>query len=270
MEFSFQFIYTLILLVVMTTLLVKEWLATEIVVFGVMLLLVVGKIISLEEAFSGFSNTGLLTIGLLFVVAGSMQTTGALNYITPYIFGTAPQNHRKKLLRILLPISTFSAFLNNTPIVAMFIPIVRSWTQKYNLSPSKFFIPISYATILGGVCTLIGTSTNLVVHGLLIKNGFPGFSFFEISKFGIPITLIGLAYLLLFSNRLLPARKEPFMDLGDASREFVCEFKITDSFPHIGKSIEEAGLRHLKGLFLFQIERDSLIIAPAGPREKLL
>lgn len=270
MTFSFEFIYTFSLLTLMTVLLFKDWFSTEIVIFSTTLLLLVGKIITIEEAFSGFSNTGVLTIGLLFVVAGSLQTTGALNYLTPYIFGTTPKNHRSKLVRILLPISAFSAFLNNTPIVAMFIPIVRSWTQKYNLSPSKFFIPISYATILGGVCTLIGTSTNLVIHGLLIKNGYPGLSFFEISKFGIPIAFIGLFYLVFFSNYLLPTRNIPFVELGQTTREFVCEFKITSAFPHIGKSIENAGLRHLKGLFLFQIERNGQIITAAGPEEKLL
>ena len=270
MTCSFEFIYTFSLLIIMTVLLIKDWFSTEIVIFSTTLLLLVGKIITIEEAFSGFSNTGVLTIGLLFVVAGSLQTTGALNYLTPYIFGTIPKNHRSKLVRILFPISAFSAFLNNTPIIAMFIPIVRSWTQKYNLSPSKFFIPISYATILGGVCTLIGTSTNLVIHGLLIKNGYPGLSFFEISKFGIPIAFIGLFYLVFFSNYLLPTRNIPFVELGQTTREFVCEFKITSAFPHIGKSIENAGLRHLKGLFLFQIERNGQIITPAGPEEKLL
>lgn len=270
MTFTFEFIYTFSLLIIMTVLLIKDWISTEIVIFSITLLLLVGNIITLEEAFSGFSNTGVLTIALLFVVAGSLQTTGALNYLTPYIFGTTPKNHRRKLVRILFPISAFSAFLNNTPIVAMFIPIVRSWTQKYNLSPSKFFIPISYATILGGVCTLIGTSTNLVIHGLLIKNGYPGLSFFEISKFGIPIAFIGLLYLVFFSNYLLPARNIPFVGPGQTTREFVCEFKITSAFPHIGKSIENAGLRHLKGLFLFQIERNKQVITPAGPEEKLL
>jgi len=151
----------------------------------------------------------------------------------------------------------------------MFIPLVRSWTQKFNLSPSKFFIPISYATILGGVCTLIGTSTNLVIHGLLIKNGFEGFSFFEISKFGIPVALLGLLYLIFFSQRLLPTRREPIVELGESTREFVCELKVTENYQHSGKSIEAAGLRHLKGLFLFQIERGEKTIAAISPEEKL-
>jgi di/tricarboxylate transporter len=269
MHITFPFLYTTILLIIMTYFLVREILATEIVVFGVLILLLVGKVVSVEEAFAGFSNTGVLTIGLLFVVAGALQTTGALNFVSPYIFGNTPEKPRKKLTRLLFPLSFFSAFLNNTPIVAMFIPLVRSWTQKFNLSPSKFFIPISYATILGGVCTLIGTSTNLVVHGLLIKNGFEGFSFFEITRFGFPIAILGLLYLILFSNRLLPERKEPFVELGETTREFVTEFKVTEDYPNVGKSIEEAGLRHLKGLFLFQIERDKKTIAPAGPDENI-
>ena len=270
MEFSFPLFYTLFLLILMTILLIKEWAESEIIFFGVLILLLLGQVISLKEAFAGFSNLGVLTIGLLFVVAGSLQTTGGLNYVTPFIFGKNPGSHRKKLLRILFPVSVFSAFLNNTPIVAMFIPIVRSWTEKHNLSPSKFFIPISFATILGGTCTLIGTSTNLVVHGLLIDHGFPGFSFFEISKFGIPLAIVGLIYIIFFSRRLLPERKEPMVELGELTREFVCEFKVTPEYQNVGKSIERAGLRHLKGLFLFQIERNGIIIAPAKPEEKIL
>jgi di/tricarboxylate transporter len=269
MEITFSLFYTTILLILMTFFLVREWIASEIVVFGTLIFLMIGKVISLEEAFAGFSNPGVLTIGLLFVVAGSLQSTGALNFFTPYIFGNTPEKPRKKLVRLLPPLSIFSAFLNNTPIVAMFIPLVRSWTQKFDLSPSKFFIPVSYATILGGVCTLIGTSTNLVIHGLLIKNGFEGFSFFEISRFGVPIALMGLIYLILFSQRLLPARREPIVELGESTREFVCELKVTENYQHTGKSIEEAGLRHLKGLFLFQIERDKKTIAAISPEEKI-
>ena len=269
MEITFPLIYTAILLTMMTVFLIKEWLAPEIIVFGILIFLLLGQVISLEEAFAGFSNIGVLTIALLFVVAGALQTTGALNFLTPYIFGNSHEKPRKKLTRLLFPTSLFSAFLNNTPIVAIFIPLVRSWTQKYNLSPSKFFIPISFAAMLGGVCTLIGTSTNLVVHGLLIEHGYRGFSFFEISRFGIPVAIVGFIYLILVSNWLLPERKEPFVELGESTREFVCEFKITAEYQNIGKSIEEAGLRHLKGLFLFQIERDKKIIAPTGPEEKL-
>ena len=269
MESIFPLYYTAFLLISMTIVLINEWVEAEVAIFGTLILLLLGNVITVNEAFAGFSNVGVLTIGLLFIVAGSLQTTGALNTITPFLLGDKPVYHRRRLLRILFPVSTFSAFLNNTPIVALFIPLVRSWTEKYNMSPSKFFIPISYAAILGGMCTLIGTSTNLVIHGMLIENGQRGFAFFEISKIGFPVMLIGLLYLIIAGYKLLPDRKEPLVELGETTREFVCELKITKNYEHIGKSIEHAGLRHLKGLFLFQIERDGKIIAPAGPDEKL-
>ena len=270
MDITFSLIYTASLIVLMSVVLVKKWIGAEITVFGTLVFLLLGEVVTVKEAFAGFSNVGVLTVALLFIVAGALQTTGALDYFTPYIFGNKQGTVTSKLSRILFPISAFSAFLNNTPIVAMFIPTVKSWTEKFNYAPSKFFIPISYAAILGGMCTLIGTSTNLVVHGLLIENNLPGFSFFEISAIGVPVAVAGLLYLIFIGPRLLPDRKEPIIELGEKTREFVCEFKVTSDYQNIGKTIEMAGLRHLKGMFLFQIERNGEVITPARPDEKLL
>jgi len=266
---SFPFCYTTLLLIILTIVLFKEWIETEIAIFSILLLLIIGKVVSVQEAFSGFSNIGVLSIGLLFVVAGGLQNSGALNYLNPIIFGYRQEGLTRKLMRMLFPLSAISAFMNNTPIVAMFIPIVRSWAEKHNLAISKFLIPVSYAAILGGMCTLIGTSTNLIVHGLLIESGYNGFSFFEISKIGVPGAITGLLFILLIGHRLLPDRKEPMVELGEKTREFVIELKVTEGYEHLGKSIEEAGLRHLKGLFLFQIERDGRTIAPARPEDRI-
>ncbi|MFZ0389859.1 MAG: SLC13 family permease [Calditrichia bacterium] len=253
----------------MSVALVLERLESEIVIFGTLILLMVGQVITVEEAFAGFSNTGVLTIALLFVVAGSLQTTGALNYLSPLVFGNQAGRIRRKLGRILLPVAAISAFMNNTPIVALFIPAVRSWTERHNHAASHFLIPLSYAAILGGMCTLIGTSTNLIIHGLLIEHGLPGFSFFEIGKIGLPATLLGLLFIILAGPRLLPERKKTLVRLGEKTREFVIELKVTREYQGIGKTIESAGLRHLKGLFLFQIERDHEMIAPAPPDEEI-
>jgi di/tricarboxylate transporter len=151
----------------------------------------------------------------------------------------------------------------------MAIPVVRSWAEKNRYPLSKFLIPISYATIFGGVCTLIGTSTNLVVHGLLVKNGLPGMSFFEISKVGVPLAVAGVLLICLIGYLLLPDRKEPMVDLGEQTREFVIELRVDHEYTNVGKTVEEAGLRHLTGLFLFQIERDGNIIAPARPDDRI-
>jgi len=273
MKMGFQFWYTAGLLVIMTVILVKEWIDIEITISGVLLMLILGKVVTPEEAFSGFSNVGILSIGVLFVVAGSIKSTGLLEDLNRLIYGAAGRSKPRltsKLFRMLVPVTLFSSFMNNTPIVAMLIPSVRSWARNNNFSPSKFLMPLSYAAILGGMCTLIGTSTNLIVHGLLIQYGYPGFSFFEISKIGIPAALLGIGYIGLLGSRFLPDRKEAIVELGEKTREYVIGLKVTASYASMGKTIEEAGLRHLKGLFLFQVERAEQTITPAQPDEVIM
>lgn len=266
--FHFGFWYTAGLLLILTIVLVMEWLETDIAVFSTLILLVLGGVIDVEEAFTGFSNPGMLTVLFLFIVAGALQKTGVLNQMGEVLLGKEGGISRR-LLRFLPPISAISAFFNNTPIVAMLIPVVRGWCKRHHISVSKLLIPLSYATILGGTCTLIGTSTNLVVHGLMLDNGLAGLGFFEISRVGIPVAIIGLAAVILIGHRLLPERKEPLVELGEKTREFVVVMKVEVNYPFIGKSIEEAGLRHLKGLFLFEIERQGHLLNSVGPDEKI-
>ncbi|MFN3531503.1 MAG: SLC13 family permease [Candidatus Brocadia sp.] len=270
MGIGFGIWYTAALLLIMSVLLFLEVLEIEVVIFSTLLLLIAGKVITLKEAFSGFSNEGMLTIALMYVVVGAFSNTGMLNQVTHIIFGKKNTGDSRKLLRLLFPVSVVSAFINNTPVVAMLIPVIRSWAEKYHYASSKYLIPLSYAAILGGTCTLIGTSTNLIVHGLMIDSGMKGISFFEVSKVGVPLALLGILFISLIGHRLLPNRKDPLVELGEHTREFVIELKVTEEYENIGKTIEGAGLRHLQGLFLFQIERGGQIIAPAEPNEKIL
>ncbi|NIV71344.1 SLC13 family permease, partial [Candidatus Saccharibacteria bacterium] len=270
MELGFEFWYTAALLIVMTVLLVTERFEIEVVMFSVLLLLVLGDVITLQDAFSGFSNVGMLTIAMLFVIAGALNNTGVLRKVSDVIFGEKNNGVGRKLIRILFPVSAISAFMNNTPVVAMLIPIIRSWTERQQQFPSKYLIPISYAAILGGTCTLIGTSTNLIVHGLMLQHGLQGIGLFEITKIGVPATIVGLLFIVLIGHRLLPSRREPLVELGESTREFVIELKVTNDYENINKTIEASGLRHLKGLYLFQIERNGDTIAPARPDEKIL
>ena len=253
----------------MTIILIKEWLDVELTLFGILLLLLVAKIITIEEAFAGFSSESMLSVGLLYIVAGALENTGALHNLGYYFLGNKQSAVPWKLMRLVVPTTAASAFINNTPLVAMIIPVVRSWAEKNRYALSKFLIPLSYATILGGVCTLIGTSTNLVVQGLLVKNGLQGMSFFEISKIGVPVAIAGVLFICLLGHFLLPDRKEPMVELGEKTREFVIELRVTKEFENVGKTVEDAGLRHLTGLFLFQIERDGKIIAPARPDDRI-
>ena len=265
---DFTFWYTALMLVAMTVCLVKEWFGPELVIFSTLLMMILGRVIHIEDALHGFSNQGMLTVGFLFIVASALGKTGYLNRMGTLLLGKKG-SIATKLLRLLFPVAAVSAFFNNTPIVAMLIPAIRSWSKKHDYSISKFLIPLSYASILGGICTLIGTSTNLVVHGLMIENGMEGFSLFEISKVGIPLACIGLLTIALVGQRILPDRKEPLVNLGEHMREFVVAMKVGPGFKAVGKSVEAAGLRHLKGLFLFQIERNNNILTPVSPDMRL-
>ncbi len=265
----FSFYYTCIILVIMTVVLIREWLEVELTLFSALLLLLAARVITLDEALEGFSNEGMLSVGMLYIVAGAIENTGALQRAGHWFLGTNRSPLPLKLLRLTVPMTAASAFINNTPLVAMSIPVIRSWAERNRYALSKFLIPLSYATILGGVCSLIGTSTNLVVHGLLLKNGLPGMPFFEISKVGVPVAAAGVLCICLLGHFLLPERREPLVTLGERTREFVIELRVDHEYAHLGKTVEEAGLRHLTGLFLFQIERAGKIIAPARPDDRI-
>ncbi len=260
----FQPVFTGVSLLFMLILIARDTYRPAMISFGMLILLILGGVISIEEAFSGFSNHGMLTVGFLFVVSAALQVSGVFEAFIVWILGDNKTGPILRYFRILFPVAALSAFLNNTPIVASLIPIIKVWAKKHDLSASKFLIPLSYAAILGGMCTLIGTSTNLIVHGQLVQNGYEGFSFFEISKIGLPVAVVTLLFLIIIGARLLPERKEPLVQLGESTREFVVQLKIGNSYPHIGKTVEDANLRHLNGLYLFQITRRDKVIAPVS------
>src|SRR5690606_30078653 len=158
-----------------------------------------------SQAFAGFSNEGLLTVAVLYVVVKGLQDTGAIDWVAQSMLGR-PSSVRGALVQLMGPVISASAFLNNTPLVAMLIPAVEDWARRLRLSPSKLMIPLSYAAILGGTCSLIGTSTNLVVSGLAVAEGLQPIRMFDITWVGLPCALGGALFLLLLAPRLLPDR----------------------------------------------------------------
>ncbi len=274
---SWQAWFTFAVLLSVLVGLIKNYAPDAVLMGGTVTLTVVG-IISPGEAFVGFSNEGMLTVAALFVVAAALRETGALDSIGGLVLGNA-RSERGVMLRLAGSVTGMSAFLNNTPIVAMFIPIITRWCSKNGISPSRLLLPLSYLTILGGTCTLIGTSTNLVVNGLLKQYmdadplhsmNLSPIGLFELSWVGIPYAIIGAAYLLFIGYRLIPDRKDFIAKMRQTAREYLVDLRMEPGCPLVGKNVEQAGLRRLRGLFLIEILRNDEVISPVRPDHVLV
>lgn len=225
-------------------------------------------ILSIDDALSGFSNPGLITIAFLYIVSNSLVQTGAVDWIGQVLIGS-PKTVRKTIAKIALPALGISAFLNNTPVVAMMVPVVSDLSKKIRISPSKLMLPLCYAATLGGTCTLIGTSTNLVVNGLLITEAkHPSLGMFDISYIGVPCAFIGILFLVFIGQYLLPDRGSSRKQFENP-REYTIEMVVPKSSNLIGKTVSEAGLRNLPSLFLVEISREDEIIPAVSPDLKL-
>lgn len=264
----FEIYFTSAVIILMTAALVKEVYKASFIMFCALLLLYVGKINSLNDTLAGFSNEGMLTVAALYIVSGVLQSRTSFASAIEKILGNKFDG--TIYFRFMFPVTFISSFLDNTPVVASLIPVIKRWAKKNNFPASKFLIPLSYAAMLGGNCTLIGTSTNLVVHGMLLNHGLEGFSFFELTKIALPVAFICTTYFALIGYRLLPDRKDIIEQFAESVREFVVEVKVGEDYPFIDKTIENANLRHLKGLFLFQIMRDGNETANVSPDEIIL
>ncbi|MBT2569814.1 SLC13 family permease [Planococcus sp. ISL-110] len=262
---SVQMIFVLIVIVAMVSALLFEIARPDMIVFSALVVLLLSGILTTEEALRGFSNPGMLTIALLFIVVGTVQKHGLIDQM---MIGWLNKGKSLKgsLFRIFLPLPLFSAFLNNTPIVVTLTPLLKKWCEERNIAPSKVLIPLSYVTILGGTITLMGTSTNLVVHGMLIDYGLPGFSLFQLAIVGIPITIVGLVYLFTVGNMLLPENKGFSKKVVEDSRKYIAEMMVEETFPHANQTVEQAKLRDLKGLYLIEIIRDETRISSVSSK----
>lgn len=264
---SFALIVTLLVLVgLIAALAVEKWPA-ELVMLAALLVLVCCGVIKLDDALKGFSNAAMLTIAALFVVGAGLQATGAIESLSRLLLGRPKPG--TPLLRLIGPVAGLSAFMNNTPLVAFFLPIFVHVAKKLRVSPSKLLIPLSYAAVLGGTCTLIGTSTNFVIDGALRQAKMPGLGMWELAWIGIPVTIVGLIYLATVGQKLLPDRTGLLEYADSHPREYTLELIARPDCSLIGKTIRKSGLRDLPGLYVYAIERNGKRLVPVSPDEAI-
>jgi di/tricarboxylate transporter len=238
---------------------------------GVVVLGVFG-ILTPKEILSGFANEQIAIIILLLLIGDIIRKTDVIDWLFDKFFRTT-KTYKGFLGKMIFVVAGFSAFLNNTPLVAIMMPYVHNWSKKNNIKPSKLLIPLSYAAILGGCATLIGTSTNLIVNGLvtdqLIVPGLKPLGIFDFTIVGLPMIILGSIYLILFSNKLLPSKADAIAEFSSQPREYLVEAQVRANSKIIGKTVEGAGLRNLKGLFLVEISRGDQRFSAVTPSQVL-
>ena len=262
---NFEVIFVLLGLIGMLAALIMDKMRPGIVLLSLVVVFMAGGVITPQQMVAGFSNRGMITVALLFLVSEGVRQSGALTTIVKKLLPEKKSSVMKAQLRLLPIVSAFSAFLNNTPVVVIFAPIVKNWAKKIGLSCTKFLIPLSYATILGGLCTLIGTSTNLVVHGMMIDRGFSGLKMFDLAYIGIPITIVGLLFIVLASKKLLPAERpdnfeEEEADAAEESGQHVVEVVLASRFPGLKRKLKNFDFKRRYGAEIKEIRQGGQVI----------
>jgi di/tricarboxylate transporter len=238
----------------------------DLILMGGLFVLATAGVLTPSETFAGFASPAMMAVGALFILSAAMRETGARERTRGRLCGQG-RSERAVLARALPPLAGLSGFLNNAPIVAMMTPLIIDWARRHRVAPSRLLIPLSYSTVLGSIITVIGSSVILTADGLVRQSGMEPLGFFELAGVGIPICVAGLGYLLLVAPHLLPSRPDPAGKMGDQAREYTVTLSVEPDCTLVGSDIEQAGLRHLPGLFLFEIEREGASISPVAPEE---
>jgi di/tricarboxylate transporter len=241
--------------------------STDMVLMGAITILTIAGVLAPKEALAGLANEGIVTIAVLYVVVAGLEATGGNTIITEK-FLSRPKTVTGALTRMMFPVTFVSAFMNNTPVVAMFLPAVNDWAKQNRIAVSKLMIPLSYAAVLSGTVTMISTATNLLVNGMLLNAKGRSLHMFELTWVGLPITIVGVLFVVAFNKWLLPDRRPAMEQFGD-TRQYTVEMMVDPSGPQVGKTVEQAGLRQLPNAFLVEIEREGVILPVVGPEVRL-
>lgn len=253
-----EVIIVLVALVGMLAALIMDKMRPGMILFSVVVLFLCTGILSPKEMLEGFSNKGMITVAMLFLVSEGIRQSGALTQVIKKLLPQEKTSVFKAQIRMLPSIAFISAFLNNTPVVVIFAPIIKRWASSVKLPATYFLIPLSYVTILGGICTLIGTSTNLVVHSMIQEAGLKGFSMFELGKVGVFIAIAGIIYLFLFSSKLLPSDRPETSGNEEEEQNstlHLVEAVIGPRFPGINKRVGDFNFNRHYGAAIKELRR---------------
>lgn len=263
---SFEIIFVFAVLILAVFLFVTEKLPVDLVALLVMALLMVSGIITADEGLAGFSNTATITVASMFILSVGLFKTGAVSFLGTFVNRIFKQNFYVAMIIVMILVGFLSAFINNTPVIAIFLPILLGVAKETKISASKILMPISFASMFGGVCTLIGTSTNILVSSIAEKNNIPAFSMFEFAPLGIILFVVGTIYMMTIGLRLLPERRGD----GDLSEDFslneyVTEIVLLANAPSVGFQIKDSPLTKELEINIIEIRRDDDVIhQPTG------
>ncbi|MEO1049422.1 MAG: SLC13 family permease [Bacteroidota bacterium] len=266
--FEYQPYFVLIVIFLIFAIIYKEWLQPAVCFgFGVLTLLITG-IISADDALAGFSSQSIATVLLLILISAGLRDRYNIELLFDKIFARA-KSYRRFLLLMMTKVALLSSVISNTPIVVIMTPYVFSWGKKNSISPSKLLIPLSYATIVGGMITVIGTSTTMVLNGFLMENDVAELKSTDLLIIGLMATAVGILFITLFGNKLLPDHADILDKFEQNRREYLVEKRLDFNSSLIGQTVEEGGLRNLKGGYLVEIVRGTQVISPVKPTETI-
>lgn len=251
---------TLLIIGIAIVLFATEVFSIDLVAIGVMVALILSGVVSLSEGLDGFSNPAVITVAFMFILSGALLKTGALQFITHRLSRIFARNVRLGVFLMMLLVAVISAFVNNTPVVAVFIPVVIQIARSARINPAKLLIPLSFASIMGGMCTLIGTSTNLLVNGIALREGVPEIGFFQMSGVAIVLLITGILYTVFIGVRMLPSRdNEPDLKTKFGLRDYLTDIEI---LPGSGL----AGVRIMHSAIVRELQIEVLEIRRNGSR----